>query len=181
MKNFRVCKTNNKVHKIKQCFQKECLVKRKELRLITKALNRNPNDLRLKQRFCNLTKYYRSLRMKFKHKHEQQLLCNLEQLHHTDTESFWKLGKLKGTKGKLSKNQHNLSPFEKSLNYIKALLQKETPKSPVKENPNIKNVLDMESLNKPFDVENVKCGLTKLKQNKSRVKDSFKKSGAEMF
>ena len=39
----------------------------------------------------------------------------------------------------------------------------------------------MESLNKPFDVENVKCGLTKLKQNKSRVKDSFKKSGAEMF
>ena len=88
MKNFRVCKTNNKVHEIKQCFQKECLIKRKELRLITKALNRNPNDLRLKQRFCNLAKYYRSLRMKFKHKHEQQLLCNLEQLHHTDTESF---------------------------------------------------------------------------------------------
>ena len=64
---------------------------------------------------------------------------------------------------------------------MKALLQKEKPKSPVKENPNIKNVLDIESLNKPFDVENVKCGLTKLKQNKSRVKDSFKKSGAEMF
>ena len=67
---------------------KRVLNKTKRIKAYYKGLNRNPNDLRLKQRFCNLTKYYRSLRMKFKHKHEQQLLCNLEQLHHTDTESF---------------------------------------------------------------------------------------------
>ena len=32
------------------------LIKRKELRLIIKALSRNPDDSRLRQRFCNLKK-----------------------------------------------------------------------------------------------------------------------------
>ena len=60
------------------------LIKRKELRLIIKALSRNPDDSRLRQRFCNLKKSYRSLFREFKRKHEQELLCKLEQLYHTD-------------------------------------------------------------------------------------------------
>ena len=40
-------------------------------------------------------------------------------------------------------------------------------------NPNIKNVLDIESINKPFYVEEVKCGLRKLKQNKASRIDSL--------
>ena len=69
LKTFRKCESNNKVYKNKQWFNKECLTKRKELRLITKTLNRNPNDSRLRQRFCNLKKHYRSLGRKLNSKH----------------------------------------------------------------------------------------------------------------
>ena len=48
----------------------EYLKKRKALRLIIKALNQNPNDLQLKQRFCTLKKHYKSLCRKIKRKHE---------------------------------------------------------------------------------------------------------------
>ena len=59
--------------------------------LITKALNRNPNDSLLRQIFCNLKKH-RSLCRKLKQEQdEQELLCKLEHLSHTGTESFWKL------------------------------------------------------------------------------------------
>ena len=53
------CKTNRNVYHRKQCFNKECLIKRKEMRFITKALNRNPNDSRLRQRFFNIKKHYK--------------------------------------------------------------------------------------------------------------------------
>ena len=68
LKKVRECKTN-KVHKNKQWFNKDCLIKRKTLRLITKALNRNPNDSRLRQRFCNLKKHYSRLCKKLNRKH----------------------------------------------------------------------------------------------------------------
>ena len=111
MKNFSKCKTNSKVYKNKQWFNEECLIKRKELRLTAKALNRNPNGSRLRQRFCNLKKHYRSLCRKFKRKHEQELLCNHEQLHNTDTESFWELlSQVKGDKWQALQNQHELPP-----------------------------------------------------------------------
>ena len=61
------------------------------MKLITKARNRNPNDSPLRQWFCNLKKHYRSLCRKLKRKHEEELLCKLEQLHNTDTEFFWNL------------------------------------------------------------------------------------------
>ena len=83
LKKVSKCKTNNKVHKNKPWLNKEFLIKLKELRLITKALNRNPNDSRLRQRCCNLKKHYRNLCRKLKRKHERELLCKLEQLHHT--------------------------------------------------------------------------------------------------
>ena len=128
----------------------------------------------MRQRFCNLKKHYRSLCRKLKIKHEQELLCKLEQLQHTNTESFWKLPRqVKGDKGRTLQNQHKLPPLEKSLNYFKELLQKQISEFPVKENLNIKNVLDIESLSKPFDVEEVKCGLKKLKQNKAPGIDSL--------
>ena len=50
--------------------QERLLKKRKELRLIIKALNQNPNDSRMKQKFCTLEKHYRSLCRKLKRKHE---------------------------------------------------------------------------------------------------------------
>ena len=87
LKKVRKCKTN-KVYENKQWYNKECLIQLKELRFITKTLNRNTNNSRLRQRFCNLKRHYRSLCRKLKRKHEQELLCKLEKLHHTDTESF---------------------------------------------------------------------------------------------
>ena len=95
------------------------LNKRKELRFITKALNWNSNDSRLRQRFCNLKKHRRLCR-KRKHKHEQELLCKFKQLHHTDTESLWKLlRQVKGDKGQALQNQHELPSLENSLNYLR--------------------------------------------------------------
>ena len=163
MKKVRKCKTNDKVYKNKQSFNKGCYIKRKKLRLITKALNLNPSESRLTKRFCNLKKHYRSLCRKVKRKHEQELLCKLEQLHYADTESFWKLlRQVKGDSGLAFQNQHGLPPLKKSLNCFNALIQKQTPEFSVKENPNIKNVLDIENLNKQFDVKEVTFGLRKL-------------------
>ena len=88
LKKVCKCNTNNKVHKNKQWFNKESLIKEKELRLITKALN--PSDSRFRLRFRNLKNRYRNLCGNHKRKHEQELLCKLEQLHHTDTQSFCK-------------------------------------------------------------------------------------------
>ena len=56
MKKARKCKRSNKVYKNKQWFDKECLIKRKKLRLVKKALNRSPKESSLRQRFCNLKK-----------------------------------------------------------------------------------------------------------------------------
>ena len=53
------------------------LIKRKELRLIIKALSRNPDDSRLRQRFCNLKKSYRSLFREFKRKMNKSYFANL--------------------------------------------------------------------------------------------------------
>ena len=118
LKKVRKCKANNKVCK-KTMIQQSVLNKRKELRFITKALNWNSNDSRLRQRFCNLKKH-RSLCRKRKHKHEQELLCKFKQLHHTDTESLWKLlRQVKGDKGQALQNQHELPSLENSLNYLR--------------------------------------------------------------
>ena len=95
------------------------------MRLITKALNRNPNDLRLKKRFCNLKKHCKILYKK----HEQELLFKLDQLHHTDTESFWKLlRQVKGNKGQSLQNQHKLLPLNKIPNYFETLPEKQKTK-----------------------------------------------------
>ena len=95
------------------------------MRLITKALNRNPNDLRLKQRFFNLKKHYKILYKKY----EQELLFKLDQLHHTDTESFWKLlRQVKGNNGQSLQNQHKLLPLNKIPNYFETLPEKQKTK-----------------------------------------------------
>ena len=125
LKKVHKCKTNNKVHKNNQWFNKECLIKRTDFRLITKALNQNLNDSQLRQRFCNLKRHYSSLCRKLKRKHEHELLCKLEQLHDTDTKSFWKLlRQVKGDKTQTLQNQHELPPLEKSFNYSKVIMIK---------------------------------------------------------
>ena len=68
---------------------------------------------------------------------------------------------------------NELPPLEKNLNDFKALLQRQTPEFPVKENPNSKIVLKIESLNKPFDVKEIKCAPRKIKLNKAPVVDSL--------
>ena len=68
---------------------------------------------------------------------------------------------------------NELPPLEKNLNDFKALLRRQTPEFPVKENPNSKIVLKIESLNKPFDVKEIKCAPRKIKLNKAPVVDSL--------
>ena len=123
------------MHKNKQWFNKEYLLKRKELRLITKALNLNSNDSRSRQTFCNLKRHYIGLYRKLKWKHEQEILCKLENNYIKWTQkSSWKLLRhVKADRGKALQNQHELPPLEESLNYFKALLEKQTPEFPVKE------------------------------------------------
>ena len=66
---------------------------------------------------------------KLKRKNEQELLCKLDQLHHTDTESFWKLlRQVKGNKGQSLQNQHKLLPLNKIPNYFETLPEKQKTK-----------------------------------------------------
>ena len=44
------------------------------------------------------------MKLKHKHEHEQELHYKLEQLQHTDTESFSKLRQVKGDKGQALQN-----------------------------------------------------------------------------
>ena len=84
----------------KKWFSKACNDKYKELKIISKSLNRNPNNHFLRTRFYQLRKVYKSLCRKLKRRYDQQLIKKLETLQATDPNNFWNLLKQLKTGGK---------------------------------------------------------------------------------
>ena len=68
----------------KKWLNKDCNDKYKELKIISKSLNRNPNNHFLRTRFYQLRKVYKSLYRKLKHRYDQQLIKKLETLQATN-------------------------------------------------------------------------------------------------
>ena len=91
--------TNRKIRN-KKWFSKACNDKYKELKIISKSLNRNPNNHFLRTRFYQLRKVHKSLCRKLKRRYDQQLIKKLETLQATDPNNFWNLLKQLKTGGK---------------------------------------------------------------------------------
>ena len=64
----------NRKMRNKKLFSKACNDKYKELKIISKSLNRNPNNHFLRTRFYQLRKVYKSLCRKLKRRYDQQLI-----------------------------------------------------------------------------------------------------------
>ena len=93
-------KVKNRNIRSKKWFSKACNDKYKELKIISKSLNRNPNNHFLRTRFYQLRKVYKSLCRKLKRRYDQQLIKKLETLQATDPNNFWNLLKQLKTGGK---------------------------------------------------------------------------------
>ena len=90
----------NRKMRNKEWFSKACNDKYKELKIISKSLNRNPNNHFLRTRFYQLRKVHKSLCRKLKRRYDQQLIKKLETLQATDPNNFWNLLKQLKTGGK---------------------------------------------------------------------------------
>ena len=99
--------TNRKIRN-KKWFSKACNDKYKELKIISKSLNRNPNNHFLRTRFYQLRKVYKSLCRKLKRRYDPQLIEKLETLQTTDPSNFWSLLKQLKTKGTFVSNKEDL-------------------------------------------------------------------------
>ena len=89
---------------------KACNDKYKELKIISKSFNRNPNDLILRTKFYQLRKLYKSLCQKVRRRYDQQLIKKLETLQTTDPKNFRNLIKQLKTGGKFASNKEDLPP-----------------------------------------------------------------------
>ena len=122
----------------------------------------------MKTKFHQLSKVYKSLCKKLKRRHDQQLIKKLETLPITDPNNFWNLLKQLKTGGKFVSNKEDLAPLDEVQDYYKKLLQKQTVcNSFNNEKIKLRNKLNLDQLNKPFDLEEIKQGIIKLKTEKS--------------
>ena len=103
--------TNRKIRN-KKWFSKACNDKYKELKIISKSLNRNPNNHFLRTRFYQLRKVHKSLCRKLKRRYDQQLIKKLETLQATDPNNFWNLLKQLKTGGKFVSDKEDLPPLD---------------------------------------------------------------------
>ena len=148
----------------KKWFSKACNDKCKELKIISNSLNRNPNNHFLRTKFYQLRKVYKSLCKKLKLRYDQQLIKKLE----TDPNNFWNLLKQLKTGGKFVSNKEDLPPLDEMQEHYMKLLQKQTVcNSFNNEKIKLRNKLNVNQLNKPFDLEEIKQRIIKLNSKKS--------------
>ena len=95
----------------KKWFSKACNDKYKELKIISKSLNRNAKNHFLRTNFYQLRKVYKSLCRKLKPRYDQQLIKKLETLLTTDPNKFWNLLKQLKSGGKFASNKEDLPPL----------------------------------------------------------------------
>ena len=154
----------NRKNRNKKWFSKACNDKCKELKIISNSLNRNPNNHFLRTKFYQLRKVYKSLCKKLKLRYDQQLIKKLE----TDPNNFWNLLKQLKTGGKFVSNKEDLPPLDEMQEHYMKLLQKQTVcNSFNNEKIKLRNKLNVNQLNKPFDLEEIKQRIIKLKTKKS--------------
>ena len=96
----------------KKWFSKACNGKYKELKIISKSLNRNPNNHFLRARFYQLRKVYKSLCRKLKRRYDQQLNKKFGTLQTTDPDNFWNLLKQMKTYEKFASDKKDLAPLD---------------------------------------------------------------------
>ena len=122
----------------------------------------------MKTKFHQLSKVYKSLCKKLKRRYDQQLIKKLETLPITDPNNFWNLLKQLKTGGKFVSNKEDLAPLDEVQDHYRKLLQKQTVcNSFNNEKIKLRNKLNLDQLNKPFDFEEIKQGIIKLKTEKS--------------
>ena len=103
--------------------------KYKKLKIISKSLNRNPNNHFLRTKFYQLRKVYESLCSKLTRKYDQQVIKKLETLQTTDPNNFWNLLKQLKTGGKFVSNKEDLGNLNLILiNSINLLILKKSNK-----------------------------------------------------
>ena len=123
----------------------------------------------MRTRFYQLRKVYKSLCRKLKRRYDQQSIKKLETLQTTDPNNFWNLLKQLRIGGKFVSNKEDLPPSEETPDHYMKLLQKQTVcNSFNNEKIKLRNKLNLDQLNKPFDLEEIKQGIKSLKTKKAQ-------------
>ena len=123
----------------------------------------------MRTRFYQLRKVHKSLCRKLKRRYDQQLIKKLETLQATDPNNFWNLLKQLKTGGKFVSDKEDLRPLDEMQDHYMKLLQKQTVcNSFNNEKIKLRNKLNLDQLNKPFDLEEIKQGIKRLKTKKAQ-------------
>ena len=86
-----------------------------------------------------------------------------------DPNNFWNLLKQLKTGGKFVSNKEDLPLFDEMQDHYMKILQKQTVcNSFNKEKIKLRNKLNLGQLNKPFDLEEIKQGIKRLKTKKAQ-------------
>ena len=89
-----------------------------------------------------------------------------------DPNNFWNLLKQLKTGGKFVSNKEDLPLFDEMQDHYMKILQKQTVcNSFNKEKIKLRNKLNLGQLNKPFDLEEIKQGIKRLKTKKAPATD----------
>lgn len=151
-------------------FSRTCEQLRRELRTITKAVDRNPTNPFLRGRFFSMKKRYKNCCKNSKRKYEQEIIARLEEMQSKKPDEFWKLLQ---TLREDNRNKKLVSPSTKEfLDHYKLLLQdKHTPNSTANKNDDIP--IELEGLNQEISIKEIEGGLTSLKNGKSPGLDNL--------
>ena len=121
----------------------------------------------MRTRFYQLRKVYKSSCRKLKRRYGQQLIKKIETLQATDPNNFWNLLKQLKTGEKFASDKEDLPPLDEMQHHYMKLLQKQTVcNSFNNEKIKLRNKLNLDQLNKPFDLEEIKQGIKRLKTKK---------------
>ena len=122
----------------------------------------------MRTRFYQLRKVHKSLCRKLKRRYDQQLIKKLETLQATDPNNFWNLLKQLKTGGKFVSDKEDLRPLDEMQDHYMKLLQKQTVcNSFDNEKIKLRNKLNLDQLNQPFDSEEIKQGIKRFTAKKA--------------
>ena len=112
---------------------------------------------------------YKSLCRNLKRRYDQQLIKKLEALQAADSNNFWNLLKQLKIGGKFVSGKEGLPPlYEMQVHYMKLLQKQIVCNSFNNEKIKLRNKLNLDQLNKPFDLEEIKQGIKRLKTKKAQ-------------
>ena len=111
---------------------------------------------------------YKGLCRNLKRRYDQQLIKKLEALQAADSNNFWNLLKQLKIGGKFVSGKEGLpSLYEMQVHYMKLLQKQIVCNSFNNEKIKLRNKLNLDQLNKPFDLEEIKQGIKRPKTKKA--------------